>query len=223
MSVINIAIDGPAGAGKSTAAKAVALKLGIVYVDTGAMYRALALKAVRLGTDPADEEKVLSFLPETQVDIAYENGSQHIFLDGEDVTAFIRTEKVSQASSVISTLPCVRKKLTQLQRKIARSRSVVMDGRDIGTVVLPGADYKYFITAGPEERAKRRYLEYKAAGKLAGRSFEDILKEINIRDHRDSHREAAPLRAADDAFIIDTSDMGIDETVQAVLERIKEQ
>lgn len=221
MSVINIAIDGPAGAGKSTAAKALAAKLGIVYVDTGAMYRALALKAVRLGIEPDDEEKVLPFLPDTEVDIAYQDGFQHIFLDGEDVSTLIRTEKVSQAASMISTLPCVRKKLTQLQRKIAKSRSVVMDGRDIGTVVLPDAEYKFFITASPEERAKRRYLEYKIKGTLAERSFEDILKEINIRDFRDSHREAAPLRAAEDAVIIDTSNMDIDETVKTVFKYLK--
>ena len=221
MSVINIAIDGPAGAGKSTAAKALAAKLGIVYVDTGAMYRALALKAVRLGIDPADEEKVLPFLPETKVDISYQNGSQHIFLDGEDVSTLIRTEKVSQAASMISTLPCVRQKLTFLQREIAKSRSIVMDGRDIGTVVLPDADYKFFITASPEERAKRRYLEYKSKGTLAERTFDDILKEINIRDFRDSHREAAPLRAAEDAVVIDTSNMNIDETVKTVSEYLK--
>lgn len=220
MSIINIAIDGPAGAGKSTIAKEIAKILKIVYVDTGAMYRAIGLKALRMEMDPADSKAVIPMLSNTVVTIRYENGIQRIILDGEDVSDLIRTQEVSNAASVISTIPEVRLKLVDLQRELARSRDTIMDGRDIGTYVLPNTPYKFFLTASPEVRAKRRYLEYKEKGTLGCRSFEEILSEIIERDHRDSNREMAPLRPAEGAKIIDTSDMSIEEAVNAVLEGI---
>lgn len=221
MAIINIAIDGPAGAGKSTIAKRISKKRSIVYVDTGAMYRALGLKAVRSGFDPGDAARVVPMLPDTDVTIEYRDGAQHIILDGEDVNGFIRTEEISQAASVISTIPEVRVKLVELQRALAKNQSIVMDGRDIGTYVLPDAPYKFYITASPEVRARRRYLEYEEKGTLDGRSFEQILEEIRERDYRDSNREFAPLRPAEDAVYIDTSEMDIDTAVNIVLERLK--
>lgn len=221
MAIINIAIDGPAGAGKSTIAKRISKERSIVYVDTGAMYRALGLKAVRLGFDPGDSARVVPMLPDTDVTIEYRDGAQHIILDGEDVNGFIRTEEISQAASVISTIPEVRVKLVELQRALAKNQSIVMDGRDIGTYVLPDAPYKFYITASPEVRARRRYLEYEEKGTLDGRSFEQILEEIRERDYRDSNREFAPLRPAEDSVYIDTSAMDIDTAVNIVLERLK--
>ncbi|MBO4878989.1 MAG: (d)CMP kinase [Clostridia bacterium] len=215
--VYAVAIDGPAGAGKSTVAKILAKRLHLVYVDTGAMYRALGLKALDLGIDPADREGVLPMLPDTVVTIGYVEGTQHIFLDGRDVTGLIRTEEVSQAASKISAIPEVREKLVELQRAIAEETSLVMDGRDIGTVVLPGAKYKFYITASAEVRAQRRYLEYEQKGKLDGRSFDDLLNEIKERDYRDMNREVAPLRPAEGAFIVDTSELGIEEVTAHVL------
>ena len=215
--IIAVAIDGPAGAGKSTVAKILAKKLELVYVDTGAMYRAMGLKALRLGYDPADPVNVIPMLPGTDVSIAYVDGAQHIFLDGEDVSGLIRTEEVSQAASKISAIPEVREKLVELQRRLAEKESLVMDGRDIGTVVLPGAKYKFYVTASAEVRAKRRFLEYEQKGKLDGRSFDDILAEIIERDDRDMNRPVAPLRPAEGAVIVDTSELGIDEVVNEVL------
>ena len=218
--IISIAIDGPAGAGKSTIAKRISQELLIVYVDTGAMYRALGLKALRKGIDPADAERVIPMLSETDIAIEYRDGVQHIILDGEDVSSLIRTEEVSQAASVISTIPEVRVMLVEMQRQLAKKQSVIMDGRDIGTHVLPDATYKFYITASPEVRARRRYLEYEEKGTLGGRSFEDILDEIKTRDYRDMNREFAPLRPAEDAIYIDTSEMDIDAAVNAVREGI---
>lgn len=215
--VFSVAIDGPAGAGKSTVAKIIAKRLEIVYVDTGAMYRALGLKALRLGVEPSDRESVLPLLPDTVINLDYVDGAQHIFIDGEDVTSLIRTEEVSQAASKISAIAEVRAKLVELQRSLAVDKSLVMDGRDIGTVVLPGARYKFYITASAEVRAQRRYLEYEQKGKLNGRSFDDILAEIIERDDRDMNREVTPLRPAEDSVIIDTSDLGIEEVVAKVL------
>lgn len=216
-SVFAVAIDGPSGAGKSTAAKRIVGRLGIVYVDTGAMYRAMGLKALRMGLDPADPEQVLPMLPDTEVTIGYVDGAQHVFLDGEDVSGLIRTEEVSQAASKISAIAEVRTKMVDLQRELAENTSVVMDGRDIGTVVLPNARFKFYITASAEVRAERRFLEYKEKGKLDGRSYEDILNEIIVRDDRDMNREVTPLRPAEDSVIIDTSEMGIDEVVCKML------
>lgn len=212
-----VAIDGPSGAGKSTVAKIIAKRLAIVYVDTGAMYRALGLKALRMGIDPAVREAVLPMLPDAEVTIGYVDEAQHIFLDGEDVTSLIRTEEVSQAASKISAIAEVREKLMELQRALAKKESIVMDGRDIGTVVLPDAKYKFYITASSEVRAERRYLEYEQKGKLDGRSYEDILAEIIERDERDMNREVAPLRPAEGAVIVDTSELGIEEVVSQVL------
>ena len=220
MSIINIAIDGPAGAGKSTVAKRIAEIMHLTYVDTGAMYRALGLKAVRNGIDPGDAEAVATMLPDTTVTFIKINGEQHVVLDGEDVNEFIRTEEISHAASVISTLPEVRQKLVDLQREIARSTDTVMDGRDIGTVVLPNTPYKFYVTASAEVRAKRRFIEYQQKGILGDRTYEDVLNEVKIRDERDMNREFSPLRPAENAVIIDTSEMSIDEAVDAVIEEI---
>lgn len=220
MSIINIAIDGPAGAGKSTVAKRIAEIMHLTYVDTGAMYRALGLKAVRNGIDPGDAEAVATMLPDTTVTFIKINGEQHVVLDGEDVNEFIRTEEISHAASVISTLPEVRQKLVDLQREIARSTDTVMDGRDIGTVVLPNTPYKFYVTASAEVRAKRRFIEYQQKGILGDRTYEDVLNEVKARDERDMNREFSPLRPAENAVIIDTSEMSIDEAVDAVIEDI---
>lgn len=220
MSIINIAIDGPAGAGKSTVAKRIAEIMHLTYVDTGAMYRALGLKAVRNGIDPGDAEAVAPMLPDTTVTFIKINGEQHVVLDGEDVNEFIRTEEISHAASVISTLPEVRQKLVDLQREIARSTDTVMDGRDIGTVVLPNTPYKFYVTASAEVRAKRRFIEYQQKGILGDMTYEDVLYEVKTRDERDMNREFSPLRPAENAVIIDTSEMSIDEAVDAVIEDI---
>ena len=220
MSIINIAIDGPAGAGKSTIAKRIAEIMHLTYVDTGAMYRALGLKAVRNGIDPGDAEAVAPMLPDTTVTFIKINGEQHVVLDGEDVNEFIRTEEISHAASVISTLPEVRRKLVDLQREIARSTDTVMDGRDIGTVVLPNTPYKFYVTASAEVRAKRRFVEYQKKGILGDMTYEDVLNEVKARDERDMNREFSPLRPAENAVIIDTSEMSIDEAVDAVIEDI---
>ena len=220
MSIINIAIDGPAGAGKSTVAKRIAEIMHLTYVDTGAMYRALGLKAVRNGIDPGDAETVATMLPDTTVTFIKISGEQHVVLDGEDVNEFIRTEEISHAASVISTLPEVRQKLVDLQREIARSTDTVMDGRDIGTVVLPNTPYKFYVTASAEVRAKRRFIEYQQKGILGDMTYEDVLNEVKTRDERDMNREFSPLRPAENAVIIDTSEMSIDEAVDAVIEDI---
>ncbi|MDD7488099.1 MAG: (d)CMP kinase [Clostridiales bacterium] len=220
MSIINIAIDGPAGAGKSTVAKRIAEIMHLTYVDTGAMYRALGLKAVRNGIDPGDAEAVAPILTDTTVTFIKINGEQHVVLDGEDVNELIRTEEISHAASVISTLPEVRRKLVDLQREIARSTDTVMDGRDIGTVVLPNTPYKFYVTASAEVRAKRRFVEYQKKGILGDMTYEDVLNEVKARDERDMNREFSPLRPAENAVIIDTSEMSIDEAVDAVIEDI---
>ena len=220
MSIINIAIDGPAGAGKSTVAKRIAEIMHLTYVDTGAMYRALGLKAVRNGIDPGDAEAVAPILTDTTVTFIKINGEQHVVLDGEDVNEPGRTEEISHAASVISTLPEVRQKLVDLQREIARSTDTVMDGRDIGTVVLPNTPYKFYVTASAEVRAKRRFIEYQKKGILGDMTYEDVLNEVKTRDERDMNREFSPLRPAENAVIIDTSEMSIDEAVDAVIEDI---
>lgn len=220
MKHIQIAIDGPSGAGKSTMAKLVSKKLGIMYLDTGAMYRALALKAIRLGIDTRDREKVVPLLQGLDIKINYENGSQKIILDGEDVSELIRTDQVSMGASDVSAIPEVRKRLVELQQEIASNRSVVMDGRDIGTHVLPNAQVKIFLTASVEERAKRRYLELKEKGLLT-KSLDQLAKEIETRDYNDSHREASPLRQAEDAVLLDTSALSIEQAVDEILEIVK--
>ena len=206
-----IAIDGPAGAGKSTIAKLLAAKLGILYLDTGAMYRAVGLKALNIGVDISDAAAVEKMLADTKIDVTQENGVQHVYLDGNDVSSAIRENAVSKAASDISAVPCVRYKMVELQREIASRCDTVLDGRDIGTFVLPNAEYKIFLTASAEERAKRRYAELKAKGSTL--TLEQIKDDIVKRDYNDSHRTLAPLKKADDATEVDTTAMSIDDVV----------
>ena len=211
----NVAIDGPAGAGKSTIAKAVAAKKGYVYVDTGAMYRAMALYFLRSNISKDDEAKISASVDEIKVSIKYEDGAQHVILNDEDVTGLIRTEEVGNMASSTSVYSAVRTKLVALQQELAKTTDVIMDGRDIGTVVLPNADVKIFLTASVECRAKRRFDELKAKGENP--DFDQIAKDIEERDYRDSHREISPLKQAEDATLVDSSDMTIDEVVAAII------
>lgn len=206
---MNIAIDGPAGAGKSTIAKILAARLGILYLDTGAMYRAVGYKAIKSGVSVSDLAAVENMLKNTTVDVKVEDGVQHVYLDGEDVSGVIRTPEVSRAASDISALPPVRHAMVDLQRIIAAKQDTVLDGRDVGTFVLPNAEHKFFLTASVEERAKRRYKELVGRGENC--DFEKIRKDIETRDYNDSHRELAPLKKADDAIEVDTTFMTIEE------------
>ena len=217
--MINIALDGPSGSGKSTVAKIISKRLDILYLDTGAMYRACALEAILQKTDCLDEENVKKFINDIDLKIEYENGAQKTVLRGEDVSTKIRQNEVSMMASNISSLPCVRLKMVEMQRAIAQNTDCILDGRDIGTYVLPNANYKFFVTASPEVRAKRRYLELTEKGQQV--DFETLLKEINQRDYNDSHRAFAPLRQAEDAILLDTSQMTIDEVVEFILSKIK--
>lgn len=210
----NVAIDGPAGAGKSTIAKAVARELNLIYVDTGAMYRAVALYMLREGVDLADREKVAGKCPEASVTIRYEDGVQVVFLNGENVNAFLRTEEVGEAASVISPIPQVRKNMVALQKSLAAESDCIMDGRDIGTCVLPDARLKIYLTASSDVRARRRYDELNAKGESC--ELDKIKADIEDRDYRDMHREESPLRKADDAIVVDTSDMNAEEAIAAV-------
>ena len=219
--MINIAIDGPAGAGKSTVARAVAKKLGILYLDTGAMYRAMALKAMREGIDPNDKEQVLPLLEYTEIDAKNIGGTQHTYLDGEDVSGLIRTPEISRGASDISAIPEVRIKLAQIQRNIAHTSDVVMDGREIGSYVIPECENKFYVTASVDERARRRLLELKEKGRDNGMTVEDLAKDIAERDYNDSHRAFAPLLRLPEAILIDTTDLTIDEAVNAVLKNLK--
>ncbi len=212
---MNVAIDGPAGAGKSTIAKAIAAKMGYVYVDTGAMYRAMALYFLRSNISKDDEAKISTSVDDIVVSIKYEDGAQHVILNGEDVTGLIRTEEVGNMASATSVYGPVRTKLVALQQELAKTTDVIMDGRDIGTVVLPNADVKIFLTASVECRAKRRYDELVAKGQEA--DFDQIAKDIEERDYRDSHREISPLKQAEDAILVDSSDMTIDEVVDTII------
>ena len=215
--LLRIAIDGPSSAGKSTMAKRLAKDLAIDYIDTGAMYRALALKIFRTGIDPNNAEQLATLLATTDVD--YAGGS--IFLDGENVDAFIRTQEVSEMASVSSAIPAVREKLVAIQKAMGQRKSLVMDGRDIGTNVLKDvAEIKFFLTASSLVRAKRRALEYAEKGLPC--NVEEVQKDLEARDYRDSHRETNPLKQADDAILIDSSDMNIEEVVTAMKEIIKE-
>lgn len=216
MSRINIAIDGPAGSGKSTAAKNISRALGIIYLDTGAMYRAVALKAVRSGIDTKDEESLAALVGNIDIRVEYKENNQRILLDGEDVTGLIRTPEISIGASNVSTFPAVRIKMVELQRKIAYEHDVVMDGRDIGTFVLPGAKYKFYLTASIEERAKRRYEELKANG-ASGITLDDVKNDITLRDKNDSSRSFAPLAKAQDAVEIDTTCLNPQEVVDKIL------
>ena len=219
--MINIAIDGPAGAGKSTVARAVAKKLGILYLDTGAMYRAMALKAMREGIDPNDKEQVLPLLECTEIYARNIGGTQHTYLDGEDVSGLIRTPEISRGASDISAIPDVRIKLAQIQRNIAHTSDVVMDGREIGSYVIPECENKFYVTASVDERARRRLLELKEKGRDNGMTVEDMAKDIAERDYNDSHRAFAPLLRLPEAILIDTTDLTIDEAVNAVLKNLK--
>lgn len=221
MSYFSIAIDGPAGAGKSTLAKALAAQLGFLYVDTGAIYRTVGLYVARRGGDCANRDDVLPRLPETQISMEYgEDGLQHMILNGEDVTRAIRENEVSRYASQVSAIGEVRAFLLDMQRNMARTHNVIMDGRDIGTVVLPDADLKIFLTASVEERARRRCLELKEKGQEI--PLETVMEEIAQRDYADSHRAVAPLKQADDAVVVDTSDLNAEESLQALHTLVKE-
>ena len=217
----SVAIDGPAGAGKSTLARKLAERLGYLYVDTGAIYRTVALAVLRAGADPADEAEVGGLLEGLDVKMAYgEDGVQRMYLAGEDVSAAIREHQISGAASKVSAIPAVRAFLLDFQRRQAREGSVVMDGRDIGTVVLPGADVKVFLTAAPEARARRRLLELEQRGQKA--DFETVLRDIKDRDYSDEHRPIAPLKRAEDAALLDTTDLNLEQSLEALLSLVKE-
>ena len=217
----SIAIDGPSGAGKSTLARKLASELGFLYVDTGAIYRTVALNAKRLGADPASQEQVVPLLKDMDIRMAYgEDGLQHMYLGQEDVSDAIRVHEVSQCASLVAAIPEVRSFLLDYQRRLARENHVVMDGRDIGTVVLPDADVKIFLTASAEVRARRRLLELEQRGQQA--DFETILRDIEQRDEQDRTRKIAPLRQAEDAVLLDTSELDLQESLQAMLNITRE-
>ncbi len=210
-----VAIDGPAGAGKSTIARQIAKKMNLIYVDTGAMYRAMALFLLREGVDGENPEEICEKCEEADITIKYENGEQIVYLNGENVNAFLRTEEVGRMASVSSPQPRLRKKIVALQKELARKADVVMDGRDIGTRVLPDADVKIYLTAGSGVRAKRRYEELRAKGENC--NLEEIEKDIVERDNRDMTRKESPLMQAEDAILVDTSDMSIEEVVHKII------
>lgn len=213
---INIAVDGPAGAGKSTIAKLVAKKRNLIYVDTGAMYRAMALLMIRNGVDVSDTERIISLAETADISIAYEKGEQVVLLNGENVNAFLRTEAVGNAASAVSAIGAVRKKLVQLQQQLAAKSDCIMDGRDIGTCVLPDASCKIYLTASSAVRAKRRFDELTAKGEEC--DYDKILADIEARDYRDMHREISPLKQAPDAILVDSSDMTVEDVVDRIIE-----
>ena len=215
-----VAIDGPAGAGKSSVAKAAAKELGFVYVDTGAIYRTIALYVLRQGVDPHDAAGVEALLPQIQVGMEYTEQGQKMLLNGEDVTGLIRTPEVSMATSACSAIPAVRAYLLQLQRDLAEKNNVLMDGRDIGTVVLPHAQLKIFLTASPEERARRRVGQLEEAGQKA--DYQSILRDMVQRDYQDSHRETAPLRPAEDSVLLDTTGNVFEQSVAQLVALVRE-
>lgn len=210
----NVAIDGPAGAGKSTIAKLVAREKGYIYVDTGAMYRAMAIHFLKKGVRPEDTDAIVNACADAEVTIAYENGVQQVYLNGENITSMLRTEEVGNMASKTSAIPAVRAKLLELQRSLAREKDVIMDGRDIGTNILPNADVKIYLTASVETRARRRFDELTVKGIEC--DYEEIAKDIQERDERDMCRETAPLRQAEDAVLVDSSEMSIEEVVKAI-------
>ena len=218
--MIQIAIDGPGGAGKSTISKAVAARLGIVYVDTGALYRTVGYYVRSQNIDPKDRAGVSACLPHISIEVRYVDGAQHVFLNDEDLGDRIRTPEMSMYASAVSAIPEVRAFLLETQKDIARKNSVIMDGRDIGTVILPNADVKIFLTASAECRAKRRYDELIAKGQTV--SYEDVLREMNERDTQDSTREIAPATAAADAVVLDNTGMSFEESVAAVIAMVRE-
>lgn len=218
--MINIAIDGPAGAGKSTIARSLASKLGYIYVDTGALYRAVGVNAMRSGADTKNPEQVCATLEGADVSLRFVDGEQRVFLGEEDVSVAIRTPEASMAASNVSAIPAVREFLFDLQRDIAAKNNCIMDGRDIGTVVLPNAEVKIFLTASAEVRAKRRYDELLAKGMQA--DYNQVLEEMIQRDYQDSHRAIAPLKQADDAVLVDTSDMNLEQVIETLDNIVKE-
>lgn len=218
--MISVAIDGPAGAGKSTVARAVAARLSYIYVDTGAFYRAIGLFAHENGVDAKDEAALSPRLADIKLEIVYADGEQRVLMNGRDVSEDIRTPEMGMAASNVSAMPSVRAFLLDLQRDMAKRQSVVMDGRDIGTVVLPGADVKIFLTASAESRAERRYKEYLAKGQKV--SYNEVLEDMKRRDYQDMHREIAPLKQAADAILLDTTAFSPEETLDKVIEIIKE-
>lgn len=220
--MVSIAIDGPSGAGKSTLAKRLAKELGYIYVDTGAMYRSIGLYALRRGVGPKNADAVQALLPDIQLDIRLQDGSQHVYLNGEDVSTDIRAEAVGMAASAVSAHPAVRAFLLDTQRNLAKGQNILMDGRDIGTVVLPDATVKIFLTASPEARAERRRKELEEKGQPA--DFATVLADIEQRDYQDTHRAVAPLKQAEDAVLVDSSDIDFEQTFallkKTILERI---
>ncbi len=217
---INVAIDGPAGAGKSTVAKGAAAKLGYIYVDTGALYRAVGVYALRKGVDTKDVDGVSAILSEITVELKFIDGVQHVFLNGDDVSVEIRTPDASMAASNVSAIPSVRAFLFDLQRDIANKNNCLMDGRDIGTVVLPNAQVKIFLTADPEERAMRRFKELEAKGTNV--KYEDVLDDLIKRDYQDSHREIAPLKPAEDSVVFNTTGYTLEESIAKVISIVEE-
>ena len=219
--MINVAIDGPAGAGKSTISRAAAKELGFIYIDTGALYRTVGLNALRKGADIENPQSIASTLTDDlKVELRFIDGEQKMFLNGEDVSAAIRTPEASMAASRVSAVPAVREYLFDLQKKLASENDCVMDGRDIGTVVLPDAKVKIFLTASPESRAKRRYDELIQKGMDV--KFEDVLADMKERDYNDSHRAIAPLKPADDAILLDTSGFELEKSVALIIKTIKD-
>lgn len=217
----SIAIDGPSGAGKSTLARALARSLGYLYVDTGAIYRTVGLQAFRNGIDPENGDAVVALLPGLDIGLGYgEDGVQRMYLNGEDVSQAIRQHEISRYASCVSALPEVRSFLLDRQRQLAREHDVVMDGRDIGTVVLPQADVKIFLTATPEARARRRWLELQNRGEQA--EFDTVLRDVKERDQRDANRSAAPLRQAEDAILADTTELDLDQSLALLIQIVKE-
>ena len=216
--MISVAIDGPAGAGKSTLARRLAGELGYIYVDTGAMYRTIGLYALRAGKDPKDNEAVNALLPSIRLRLTSVEGEQHIYLGDEDVSAAIRTEEAGMAASAVGANPTVRAYLLDTQRNMAKTQNVLMDGRDIGTVVLPDATVKIFLTASPEARATRRWKEYQAKG--MPNTYEEVLADVKQRDYQDTHRAAAPLKQAEDAVLLDTSELNFEQSLAAMKEII---
>ena len=218
--MVSVAIDGPAGAGKSTLARRLAAELGYIYVDTGAMFRTIGLYALRAGKDPKDNEEVNALLPEISLKFAFIGGEQHIYLNGEDVSTAIRTEEVGMAASAVGANPEVRAFLLGMQRDMAKTQDVLMDGRDIGTVVLPNATVKIFLTATPEARAERRYKELLMKGEK--HDYQNVLADVRARDYQDTHRAAAPLRQAEDAVLVDTSELNFDQSFEALKKVIQD-
>lgn len=217
--MINVAIDGPAGAGKSTIAKAAAKALGYIYVDTGALYRTVALGAERAGVLESDDG-IAALLPNLLVELKFVDGSQHVYLNGEDVSDLIRTPEISMGASKVSAVPAVRAFLLDLQRDLAKKNNVIMDGRDIATVVLPNAQVKIFLSATPECRARRRYKELMEKGQTV--TYEDVLADVNRRDYQDSHREIAPLKPSADSIMADTSELDLQQSTDLIINIIRE-